>query len=164
MELYMVPVSYEKIEKLFGPFIATHFNEISFLLLLIFVSWRYWFRVNRRLKCKGNIQKKSAPQKRTEYKYMIDEEGHIVPDLSDQPKPVYRPQAEPEHYEPIREEYFGQYDRYSDLTDEEMRQAMQIHVVRDRPTFEEWKASKEREAEAASKKQIVKPRKVHPGK
>lgn len=144
MELYMIPVSYEKVEKLFGTFIATHFNEISFSLLIIFVIWRYWHRVNRMIKPQKTIQKKPAPKKQTEYKYRIDEEGHIVPDLSDRPKPAYRSEAEPSSCGPIQEEYFGQYDRYSDLTDEEMRLAMQIRVSRDYPTFEEWKAQQKK--------------------
>lgn len=72
----------------------------------------------------------------------------------------------------IEELYFGQYDRYSDLTDEELKFALQMHVNRDQPTYEEWKATRnqektkqpkpERKQEPEKKTQKVKPRKAHP--
>ena len=46
---------------------------------------------------------------------------------------------------PIQETYFGQYDRYSALTDEEMFLAMKIKINRTEPTYEEWKAAREAE-------------------
>lgn len=147
VRIFVIPVPYEWVQRIFGTYIADHFNEISTALFLFGLGCWWLFGAGSRQRyraSKNRLKTKPVVQKQREFKYMIDEDGHIVPDLSDQPKPIYRPQAEPEHTEPIREEYFGQYDRYSDLTDEEMRQAMQIHVVRDRPTFEEWKAQQKK--------------------
>lgn len=63
-----------------------------------------------------------------------------------------------EERKPIQEEYFGQYDRYSDLTDEELRLALEMRANKTKPTYEEWK----KEIESKNKKvQKVTPRKKH---
>lgn len=73
-----------------------------------------------------------------------------------------------ENEKPIQEKYFGQYERYSDLTDEELRLALKIRKDTKKPTFEEWKAAKEKEMKADSieapeekKIQKVKPKIKH---
>ena len=88
--------------------------------------------------------KKSAPKRR------------IKPNTSN--KPIYVEINEDNNYvylgedkknkateDRIQETYFGQYDRYSDLTNEEMLLAMKIKVSRTEPTYEEWKAAREAE-------------------
>jgi len=134
MIIHIVP--YEWIERLFGTYIADNFNKISFGLLVFgFLFWALFIRGSE----KKAYKEKPAPMQ-NEIPYRINEEGHIVPDLSKKPKKV------PYTNEPTTgESYYGQYDRYSDLTDEEMELAMQMRADRTNPTYEEWKAQKLRE-------------------
>lgn len=137
MKIIPIPVKYEWIEKLFGTYIADHFNEISLSLFLFgFVLWAIFVRGSEK---KKNVQEEPI-QLQKEIPYRIDEEGHVVPDLSKKPRKISYPQ-EPSS----AESYFGQYDRYSDLTDEEMKLAMQMRIERTNPTYEEWKDQKLRE-------------------
>ena len=135
MIIHIVP--YEWIERLFGTYIADHFNQISLSLFICgFLFWAIFVRGSKDQK----VQNEEPFQLQNEIPYMIDEEGHIIPDLSQKPKKVSYTE------EPTTgESYFGQYDRYSDLTDEEMKLAMQIKLDRNYPSYEEWKAQKLKE-------------------
>lgn len=140
MIIHIVP--YEWIERLFGTYIANHFNKISFGLLLFgFMFWALFIRGSEKKKTHND---EPSPMQ-NEIPYRIDEEGHIVPDLSKKPKKVpYTKEAT------TGESYYGQFDRYSDLSDEEMKLAMQIRVDRNNPTFEEWKAQREQDIRKCS--------------
>lgn len=145
MRFIPIPVKYEWIERIFGTFIADNFNTIS--LSLTAVGFLIWVIFGKRSK-KRTIKESAPIQSQREFHYCIDEDGHIVPDHSMKHNNPKIQTEEP----PIAESYFGQYDRYSDLTDEEMRLAMQIRLNRDQPTYEEWKAAKEKADQEATQK------------
>lgn len=131
-------VPYELVENLFGTWVADNFNKINLVLLIIgFLCWALFGNHSK----KTTVTKREPVQKQDEFIYYMDEDGHLVQEKTNKAK-VSEIKMEDQ---PIAENYFGQYDRYSDLTDEEMKLAMQIHVNRTEPTFEEWKAAREKE-------------------
>lgn len=134
--MYIHRVPYELIEWLFGKTIADNFNEITFVLCIIGAVLSLFIQK------KTDVRRYRKPDKRPVY-IEEDENGRLVY------KGVNK--KEPREEKPIQEEYFGQYDRYSDLTDEEMKLAMQIRIERKEPSYEEWRAAQQNKKNGQTK-------------
>lgn len=135
--MYIHRVPYGLVEWLFGKTIADNFNEISLALCLIGAL------ISLFIPRKTKVRRYRKPDKRPIY-VEEDENGRL------KYKGVGKNKTKEE--KPIQEEYFGQYDRYSNLTDEEMKLAKQIRVERKEPSYEEWRAAQQRKKKEEPKK------------
>lgn len=136
--MYIHRVPYGLIEWLFGKTIAENFNEISFVLCLIGALLALL------IPGKTKVRRYRKPNKRPIY-VKEDENGKLVYKGADKNKS--------KEENTVQKQHFGQYDRSSVLTDEEMKLAQKIRIERKEPTYEEWRAAQQsKKNEEARKK------------
>lgn len=126
----IIRVPYELVVLLLGERLAPYFNDICNTLCFIGL----FFFLLRPRKTQNTVKKE------------VDTRPIYI-DEDENGRYIYTGTEAQREEPPIKEEYFGQYDRYSDLTDEELRLAMQIRVERTEPTYEEWRAARLAEQE-----------------